>query len=107
MNPEDLAERLGQRFGEVLLARGEVSVIVAPADLLQALQYLRAEEDLSFGFLSDLTVTDWPGLDPRFWVAYHLLSLERNHRVRVKAGLPGDAPSIDSVTGLYPTANWT
>ena len=106
MEPADLAERLGQRFPEILDARGEVTVTVPPDELLDTMRYLRAEEDLSFQFLSDLTATDWPRLDPRFWVAYHLQSIEKRHRVRVKVGLAGADPTVPSVTSLYPTANW-
>ena len=106
MNASELATRLGKRFPEVLEARDEVSVTVGRDDLLEAMAYLFTEEDLSFRFLYDLTATDWPGADPRFWVAYHLLSLERNHRVRVKVGLPEADPHVSSVTERYPTANW-
>ena len=106
MQTGDLAERLRQRFVEVLDARGEVTVTVTPDQLLAALQYLRDEEDLSFRFLSDLTATDWPGAQPRFWLAYQLRSLEHHHWVRLKVGLPADDPTVPSVTALFPTANW-
>ena len=106
MRPSELAERLRQRFAEVLEARGEVTVTIAADQLHRALQYLRDEPDLSFRFLSDLTATDWPRSEPRFWVAYHLLSHEHSHRVRVKVGLPGADPRVPSVTPLYPTADW-
>jgi NADH-quinone oxidoreductase subunit C len=102
----ELAERLGQRFLEVLHTRGEVTVSVVPDQLLSALQYLRDEPDLSFRFLSDLTATDWPGRQPRFWLAYQLRSLEHGHWARVKVGLRAEDPSAPSVTGLFPTANW-
>ena len=108
MEPSELAARLSRRFPEVLEARGEVTVTVDPEELPAALAHLRDEPDLAFGFLSDLTCLDLPGVDPRFWVAYHLLSMQRRHRVRVKVGLPPqpDPPHLASVTGLYPTANW-
>lgn len=106
MQTGELAERLKQRFLEVLVARAEVTVTVAPEQLLAAMQYLRDEEDLSFRFLSDLTATDWPRGMPRFWLAYQLRSLEHRHWVRVKVGLPGDDPAVPSVTALFPTANW-
>jgi len=108
MTPHDLAERLRVRFAETFEARGEVTVVVPTQDLLGALAFLREESDLSFGFLSDLTVTDWPHLNPRFWVAYHLRSMAQAHRVRVKVGLPPhpDPPHVASATGLYPGANW-
>jgi NADH-quinone oxidoreductase subunit C len=83
-----------------------VTITILPQDLLEAMAVLRDEQDLSFRFLSDLTATDWPGLDPRFWVVYHLTSLEHRHRVRVKTGLTGESPHVASVTPMFPTANW-
>ena len=108
MDPADLASRLSERFSEVLATRGEVTVTVFPDELLPALTFLRDEADLAFDTLSDLTCTDWPGLDPRFWVAYHLLSMGHRHRVRLKVGLAPrpDPPHVTSVTALFPTANW-
>jgi NADH-quinone oxidoreductase subunit C len=106
MRTDELAGRLRQRFVEVLDARGEVTVTVAPDQLLAALGYLREVEDLSFRFLSDLTASDWPGREPRFWLAYQLRSVEHHHWVRVKVGLPADDPTVPSVTALFPTANW-
>jgi NADH-quinone oxidoreductase subunit C len=108
MNAEELAGRLGERFPEVLGARGEVTVTVAAEELLEALSYLRDQDDLAFAFLSDVTCSDWPSLDPRYWLAYHLLSMRHRHRVRVKVGLPPDPdpPTAPSVTPMFPTANW-
>jgi NADH-quinone oxidoreductase subunit C len=104
----ELAGRLRERFPEVLEARGEVTVTVAPEELLVALAYLRDQQDLRFASLSDVTCSDWPGQDPRFWLAYHVLSMEHRHRVRLKTGLPPspDPPHAPSVTGMFPTANW-
>ena len=101
-----LAERLQGRFPDVLEARGEVTVTVPPADLLPTLRALRDDAELDFGFLSSVTCTDWPGADPRFWLAYHLRSMAHHHRVRVKTGLPDSGARIASVTSMYPTANW-
>jgi NADH-quinone oxidoreductase subunit C len=108
MSASDLAERLRERFPEVLEARGEVTVTVAAEEVLGALAHLRDEEDLAFAFLSDLTCSDWPDLDPRFWLAYHLLSMRHHRRLRVKVGLPPtpDPPHVPSVTPMFPTANW-
>ncbi len=73
----ELAERVRERFGEVLVARDEVSIIVDRDDLLETLTTLRDDPDLSFDFLSSVTATDWPAKDPRFWVAYELRSMAR------------------------------
>ena len=103
---EELASKVGDRFPDVLLAWGEVTVTVPREDVLQALRFLRDDPDLSFGFLNDVSCTDWPGRDPRVWMAFHLYSFERGHRIRVKAGLPNEDLRIDSVTPMFPAANW-
>ncbi len=106
MGPPELVERLRRRFPDAVLVRGDVSFVVERGELVDALTFLRDEDDLSFGFLSDVTATDWPGRLPRYWLAYHLLSLEHRHRVRVKAGLAEEDATAPSVTTLHPTANW-
>jgi NADH-quinone oxidoreductase subunit C len=106
MRPAELADRLSGPFPDVLLARDEVTVTVSRDGLVDVLERLRDEADLSFGFLADVVATDWPGLEPRFWVAYELLSMDQLHRVRVKVGLPADDPRVASATPVFPTANW-
>ncbi len=106
MGPAELVGRLQNRFPETIEVRGDVSVIVAPSHLVPAMEYLRAEGDLGFDFLADITATDWPDLDPRFWVVYHLLSMKHRHRVRLKVGLPASGPHLASMTPLFPGSNW-
>ncbi len=106
MLPAHLAVRVQDRFLDVLHARGEVTVTVEREQLIPTIEYLRDERDLRFDFLSDVSATDWPGLDPRIWVAYHLTSLEFHHRIRLKVGLSDHDPHVPSVTPLFPAANW-
>ncbi|HET6771642.1 MAG TPA: NADH-quinone oxidoreductase subunit C [Actinomycetota bacterium] len=106
MGPEELAGRVGDRFSDAFVARGEVTLTVPPEELLDALSWLRDEPDLAFAFLSDVSCTDWPGRDPRIWMAYHLYSFEHGHRIRVKTGLADDGLEVDSVTPMFPAANW-
>ena len=75
MTPAELAARVRERCPDVAVARGEVTAIVDRDDLLDALTWLRDDAGLSLGFCSSLTATDWPEADPRFWVAYELLSI--------------------------------
>jgi NADH-quinone oxidoreductase subunit C len=106
MRPDALAERIRRRFPDVLVARDEVTMTIDRGELIVALSYLRDEEELAFDHLSDVSCTDWPGRDPRIWMAYHLLSTRHLHRVRVKAGLADDDLHVPTATGLYPAANW-
>lgn len=106
MSPDALAAALRDRFVDVLVARGEVSLIVPRDELTDALAWLRDEPGLSLGFLSCISVTDWLAADPRFWVSYELRSMTRYHRLRVKVGLPEADPHVPSVVAMYPGANW-
>jgi NADH-quinone oxidoreductase subunit C len=56
--------------------------------------------------LADLTCVDYLGREPRFEVVYHLHSLSRRHRLRIKAGVSESDPTIDTVTDLWATAGW-
>jgi NADH-quinone oxidoreductase subunit C len=104
--PDDLAKRLRERFADTLVARGEVTVAVARGELLESVRWLRGEADLSFDAVSDVSCTDWPGREPRVWMAYHLYSTRHGHRLRVKVGLPGDDLRVDSLTPDFPAADW-
>ena len=95
-----------ERFPDAVEARGEVTVVVERGELLDRLRELRDADGFGFDFLSDVTASDWPDRDPRFWLAYHLYSSRHRHRVRVKVGLPDGDPTAPSVVGLYPTADW-
>ena len=106
MNVTELAERVRRLYPDVVVARGEATVLVDRGRLLEALRAFRDDEELRLDFLSSVTATDWPGRDPRFRVVYELSSTERHHRLRVKVGLAEDDVRVPSVTGLFPTANW-
>ena len=106
MTPAQIAERVRERCPDTIVAREEVTAVVAREALLETLGWLRDDPDLSFGFLSSLTATDWPGTDPRFWLAYELRSMEHLHRLRVKVGLAEGDATMPTVTPMFPTANW-
>jgi NADH-quinone oxidoreductase subunit C len=106
MGPEELAGRVGGRFRDVLVAGGEVTLSVRREELIAALTWLRDEPDLDFSFVNDVSCTDWPARDPRVWMAYHLYSFEHGHRIRVKVGLSDGDLRVDSVTPMFPAANW-
>jgi NADH-quinone oxidoreductase subunit C len=84
--------------------RNELTLEIAPAKIVSVCGFLKYDQ--SFVRLSTVTAVDrYPG-EPRFEVVYHLHSLERNERLRLKCRLPGTAPSIESVTSVWRSANW-
>jgi NADH-quinone oxidoreductase subunit C len=106
VNAEELAERLRPGSGDVVVARGEATVVVDPGDLRETLAFLRDQPDLAFDILLSVTATDWPDQYPRFWVVYELLSTAHRHRLRMKVGVDEGDPRIDSATPIHPGANW-
>ena len=79
---------------------------IDPVRVVEVLRLLRDDRELEFEMLMDLTAVDYLGEEPRFEVVYHLYSIARNHRVRIKARVSEARPEIDSVVSLYASADW-
>ena len=86
--------------------REELTVYVNRADIKRACEILRGSPETQFNFLSDITCVDVFPSEPRFEVIYHLLSHSRKNRVRLIARVPGGDPSIESLFGVWPAANF-
>ena len=86
--------------------RGELGVYIARTAIREACAILRDDPELKFNFLSDLTCVDWYPSQPRFEVVYHLFSMPRIARVRLKVRLGGDDPTLESITSVWPAANF-
>jgi NADH-quinone oxidoreductase subunit C len=106
VNPAEIASRVRTRLVDAVVARGEVTVLVAREELLEALAFLREDPELQLDFLSSVTATDHPGVNPRFWVVYELKSVAHHHRLRLKVGLAEDDARLPSVAAMFPGANW-
>ena len=110
---ETVAAVLGSRAKKVLVALGEVTVVVPATDYLAAATLLRDEAGCKFEQLVDLCGLDYSeykdgqydGL--RYCVSTHLLSVSLNQRVRLKVFCPDDDfPVVDSLIGVWNSANW-
>src|ERR1700751_5010633 len=84
--------------------RGELTLVVPAEHIVAVGQLLKEKQE--YVRLSTVTGVDWYPAEPRFEVVYHLHSIKRNTRLRVKCKLPGTNPEIDSVTGVWRSANW-
>ena len=91
---------------EVIQFRGETTVVV-PRELLRgAAERCRQDAALQFNLLSDATCVDRFPIEPRFELNYHLVSIPRRDRVRLRVRLPGNDPVVDSLIAVWPGANW-
>ncbi len=127
-----LPAALGESLQSVTTALGEVTAIMAPEGLVDAMRRLRDRPELRFEILVDVCGVDYSAygatrpdvdyfssdatpaepLEPRkherrFAVVYHLLSLAHNWRLRVRAYAPdNEYPVLPSMIDLWPSANW-
>ena len=113
---EQLQTALGTALGDrvsIAVALGEVTLTVKAADYYGVMQTLRDDKSLGFEQLIDLAGVDylnygdgaWDGL--RFAVVVHLLSIQHNWRVRVRAFCADDdMPLLPSLVPLWRAVNW-
>ena len=114
MHASDLRQ-LRERFPHAVLVAGDYevdravdAVVVDPAQIVEVCRFLRDEPGLAFDlclFVSALDRLDL-GLVPRFVAVYQLYSLRHNRRLRLTAPLNCDPPAIDSVSAVWPAADW-
>lgn len=115
-----LAERLGERLlaSDDGAGRREPTGLVDRAAIVEAARFLK--EARGYQYLRSVTAVDYLGSEPRFQVVYHFTAIpaaalagdarasaaDPTRLLCLKAPLPAEDPVIDTLTGLYPTANW-
>jgi NADH-quinone oxidoreductase subunit C len=100
---DEVKAALGHAVREAKDAVGEVSITVARATIVDVCRTLRDRFD--YQQLMEIAGVDYPQREERFEVVYHLLSLTRNHRIRVRLSTD-EASAVPSVTSLWPVAGW-
>ena len=114
-----LQERIGKAAGESVLnsniESGELTIDLAADALHEVCEKLHSDENFAFDMLIDVCGVDylhyrreagetWEG--PRFAVVYHLLSLSRNQRLRLRVFVEDSSPMVDSVIDIWKSADW-
>ena len=82
-----LLEALPSAVRETHARLGDATACVDPGRIVELMRFLRDDEAARFEMLADLTAVDYLGREPRFEVVYHLYSIEKKHRLRIKAGV--------------------
>jgi NADH-quinone oxidoreductase subunit C len=111
--PDEALGELGERVvaasggaaSSAHVAFGEVTVFAEAARIVELMAKLRDDPQLQFQQLIDLCGADYPQRPRRFDVVYHLLSLTKNRRIRVRVETDEDTP-VPSTVGVYPAADW-
>ena len=90
-----------EAVGELKFDRNELTIYIGREYIREACVVLKSD----FNFLSDVTCSDWAPTEPRFHLAYHLLSHKMKERVRLKVKIEGDSAAVESITSVWPGAN--
>ena len=101
---DNLKAKFGDTVLEVIEFRGETTVVVKKEEIVAVCSFLKDDQD--FNFLTDLCGVDYLGQAPRFMVVYQLYSIGSHLRLRVKAPVEESDARIDTVSGVWGTANW-
>jgi NADH-quinone oxidoreductase subunit C len=94
----------GSKICEQTEFRGETTFVIGAHDFREVAQFCR--DDLSFDYLLDITSVDNFGSEPRFEVVYELYSMTVTAHLRLKVRISEDDPTVDTVSDIWPTANW-
>jgi NADH-quinone oxidoreductase subunit C len=99
-----LKEKFPTSILDVKEFRGEVTVVVNKQDIVEISRFLR--DNLAYNLLTDVTAVDYLGQEPRFMVVYNLYSIPNKDRLRIKAPVAESDCSIETLSGLWNSANW-
>jgi NADH-quinone oxidoreductase subunit C len=83
--------------------RGELTLTVVAEEIRSAATTVQAA---GYNFFEDVTAVDWFPSSPRFQLSYHIVSHTYKERIRLRVLLDGDTPAVESITSVWPSANF-
>ena len=83
----------------------DFSVSIASGITQDFIRFLKESRDLQYSTLIDICGVDYPNRPDRFDVVYHLLSMTKNKRIRVKISTSDNQP-VPSIVNIFPAAEW-
>src|SRR5256885_6149997 len=101
---KSISPLLGAKIQSRIEFRHETTFSIQPEDLREVAKFCR--DELSFDYLLDISSVDNFGNEPRFEVVYELYSMTLSVHLRLKFQVSEDAPTVDTVSDIWPTANW-
>lgn len=88
---------------DALFDRSELTLTVPPENIVAA---VTAMKDAGYNAFEDMTAVDWLPSEPRFQLSYHILSHKYKDRIRIKTWVSSEDPAIESITSVWPGANY-
>ena len=81
----------------------ELTLTIVPEQIRAAAETVKAA---GYNFFEDVTAVDWFPASPRFQLSYHILSFPLKERIRLRVLLEDASPAVDSITPIWPGANF-
>ncbi len=103
---EKLKNQFSDSIVEVTDFRDDLSVLIKKEKIVEVAKFLKDDGDLQFAMCKDITAIDWATRKKRFTIVYQIFSLRNNFNLRIKANLDEEPWQIESVTSVWPGANW-
>lgn len=105
---QEALDIIKKRFGSAIIDtsdfRGDDTVVIAREFIAGVCFFLR--DELGFTMLTDLCGADYPDRAQRFEVVYHIYSVDKGKRLRLKVRAPADNPQVPSVHAIWRAADW-
>ena len=95
-----------ESISQVIEYRGETTIVVPHKLLLATAKQCKEDPALNFNQLSDATCVDRFPLEPRYELNYHLVSIPRRQKVRIRVRLSTHDPVVDSLVPVWLGAGW-
>ncbi len=102
---DHILSALGAAVNGASVENGELTLLARREEIVKTLAFLQGDPICKFSTLIDICGVDYPERERRFEIVYHMLSMQLNHRIRVKITTDEDV-SVHTVSGLFPVANW-
>jgi len=105
-----ILENLKKAFSEDILeadTTSDILSITVDHKIIHAvISFLKENENLEFGFLTDLCGIHYPDQEFPLGVVYHLHNMIQGKRIRIKTFIPLDHPNLDTISDIFSSANW-
>lgn len=109
MEKENLIAQIRKRFPAEIESDAEAfgdQILAVRREGLRPVMSGLKDPPFDYAVLLDLTCVDFLASESRFEMVYHIYSMSRNRRLRIKVSLPGETPVVDSLVGLWKNADW-
>ena len=110
LSNQQVTQSITTRFGDKISIPTEpfglLTFATSVENISEVLHFLKADNELRFNYLTDITGIHIPEQQLSLGVIYHLHSLQNNVRVRIKVFMDVNEPKIPTATSLWEGANW-